>query len=77
MKYTVEKSLSDFDFWCGAKDNAHKLTIEEFDQLESMLPDIFGEEAPTETAINDLFWFDFESICEWLGLDPDEVESRE
>lgn len=77
MKYIVEKSLSNFDFWIGAKDNAHKLTIEELDQLESMLPDIFGEEAPTETAINDLFWFDFESICEWLGLDPDEVESRE
>ena len=76
MEYIVEKNLWNFEFWSGAKANAEKLTSDEMEKVESMLPDIFGK-IPTETEINDLFWFDFESICDWLGLDPDEVENRE
>ena len=76
MEYIVSKNLWNFDFWSGAKDNAEKLTSAEMDRLEAMLPDIFAE-TPTETQINDLFWFDFDSVCEWLGLDPEEVQNRE
>ena len=32
MKIYEEKSLTDFEFWSGAKDNATMLTIEELEQ---------------------------------------------
>lgn len=76
MYYKVEKNLFDFEFWSGAKVNAEKLTKDEMDRIENMMPDIFVN-TPTETEINDLFWFEFETICDWLGLDPEEVENRE
>ena len=75
MKYTVEESLSNFKFWSGAKTNAEKLTEEELDRVENMLPDLFGEEL-SEVQINDLFWFDFGYICELLGLTEEEVDNR-
>ena len=37
MKMYSEKSLSEFEFWSGAKDRAEKLTSEELDQIESTL----------------------------------------
>lgn len=67
MKYTVETDLSNFDFWSGAEDNAKKLTTEQLDNIESQLPDLFAE-TPTETEINDLFWFDFDTVLSLIGL---------
>lgn len=66
MTYQVENNLTNFEFWSGAKANAEMLTYEELDQLDTLLEDVFGE-IPTETQINDLFWFDFETVCELLG----------
>ena len=37
MKIYEEKSLADFEFWSGAKDNAAMLTIEELEQLGGLL----------------------------------------
>lgn len=66
MKYTVDKDLRNFDFWSGAVDNAKELTTEELDQLDGILPEYFGEEV-TDTDINDMFWFEFETIVHALG----------
>ena len=78
MQYIVEESLSNFKFWSGAVHNAEKLTNEELDRVEHYFVDLFGEEhIPTDTEINDMFWFEFDTVCECLGLDPDEVEERE
>lgn len=66
MKFTVDKDLRDFDFWSGAVDNAKELTTEELDQLDGILPEYFGEEV-TDTDINDMFWFEFETIVHALG----------
>lgn len=66
MKFTVDKDLRNFDFWSGAADNAKELTTEELDQLDGILPDYFGEEV-TDTDINDMFWFEFETIVHALG----------
>ena len=54
-----------------AKDNADKLTIEQFDELESMLDELYPD-GMTETQLNDLMWFDFDTIKNWLGLEEDE-----
>lgn len=78
MTMTIEKNLRDFHFWSGAAINAAKLTPEELDTLESELEDMIDEKEPwSTTEINDLMWFQFEDVCEWLGLDYEEVMARE
>lgn len=72
MKITTEKSLSNFEFWSGAKDSAAKLTCEQLDQVDDMLED-FCPEGMDEGEINDLFWFDFDTVCNWLGYESEEM----
>lgn len=76
MKIYKEESLSNFEFWSGAKDFAEKLTYNELDQIEAILTDTYPD-GMDETQINDLFRFEPETICDWLGLDYDEVMERE
>ena len=75
MQYICEKSLTNFEFWSGAKDRANLLTYSELEELDNQLEDFFNE-IPTETQINDLFWFNFDTICEWLGITEEELERR-
>lgn len=70
MKVFREMSLTNFQFWAGAKDNAAMLEYDELEQLEYMLEDIYPD-GMDEVLINDLMWFDFEQVCEWLGLELD------
>lgn len=67
MKYYVEDSLSNFEFWSGAKDNAELLSVEQLDMIEEMMEECAPEDGWSDTAINDMFSFDFDTICEWLG----------
>ena len=68
MTYTVEKPLSQFEFWSGAKERTDHLTTDQLDRLDDLLPEILGEN-PTDTAINDLFWFEDDYIAQLLGFD--------
>lgn len=79
MTMTIEKNLRDFHFWGGAASNAAKLTPEELDEIEAQLEELkdCNEEPWSITEINDIFWFQMEDICEWLGLDYEEVMARE
>lgn len=78
MTMTIEKKLRDFHFWSGAATNAAKLTYEELDELERQLEEIKGNDEPWSiTEVNDIMWFQFEDICDWLGLDYEEVMARE
>lgn len=63
VRYIVEESLENFHFWSGAKSNAKLLTSDEFETVEDYINDAFCED-PTDTAINDLFWFDFDFLWE-------------
>lgn len=74
MKVFSEISLVNFEFWSGAKDNAKQLTYEEMEELDYILEDIYPD-GVNETVINDLFWFDFNIVCEWLALELDENEN--
>ncbi len=76
MKIYREESLSGFEFWSGAKDFAEKLTDTEFDQIEDNLTELYPD-GMDETQINDLFWFEPETVCDWLGLDYNEVMERD
>lgn len=70
MKYTVDENLSNFKFWSGAKDRAELLTGSQLDEIGEALEVEFAdrENLPTDTEINDLFWFDFEYVCGLIGL---------
>lgn len=80
MTMTIEKKLRDFHFWGGAATNAAKLTPEELDNIEEQLEETLDwdrNEPYSTTEVNDFFWFNFETVCEWLGLDYEEVMARE
>ena len=68
MRIYSEISLRDFEFWSGAKDRAKYLTSEELDTIEDILEEVYPE-GMDETEVNDFFWFEDETLAEWLGFD--------
>lgn len=64
--YKEVNSYSDFDFWSGARDTVKYLTAEEIEEIFSMLEDAYPE-GMEETEVNDFFWFEDDTIAEWLG----------
>lgn len=75
MKIYKEESLSNFEFWSGAKDRVERLTNEDFDIIESEL-EIQYPEGMDETEINDMFWFEFDTIAQMLGYEDEEDFDR-
>lgn len=67
MKIVSDISLRNFQFWSGAKDTAAELTVEQLDQVEAILEDLYPD-GMTDTQINDLFWFESDTIREWVGI---------
>lgn len=77
MKIYKEESLKNFEFWSGACDRVKYLTDEELDTIESILEEC-NPEGMTETEINDFFWFEEDTIAEWLGYSSfDEIMDKE
>lgn len=75
MKLTREESLSNFDFWAGAADRVKHLTENELATIERELNELYPE-GMSDTFLNDLFWFDFDFICELIGTDEETVLDR-
>ena len=77
MRYQVEDNIHNFPFWSGAKDTIAELTIEEMNSLEALIEEIFYDELPTDTQINDFVWFERDTIAQHLGYDDfDELMHR-
>lgn len=74
MEYTKQLNLTEFDFWSGAKQ--HEFTYNELKKLEYIIEDLFHEKPPTETEINDLFWFEEEILCSFIGINFNEYLNR-
>lgn len=72
MKLYKEESISNFTFWSGAADHREYLTNDEMDTIESMIEELYPD-GMTETELNDLFWFDEDTIAEWLGYEDFEA----
>jgi hypothetical protein len=66
MKITSEISLENFEAWSGGADTMNELTAEELEQLESIIEDLYPD-GMDETQLNDLLWFERDTIAEWLG----------
>lgn len=72
MKIYREQSLSNFEWWIGAKNTAKKIDEElgekGWEELETILEEIYPE-GIDETQLNDILWFEPETIYEWLGIE--------
>ena len=68
MTITYELDLNRFEAWSGAKDTLERIQREgKCAELENVLEELYPD-GMTETELNDLLWFDSESIYEWLGI---------
>ena len=76
MKITSEISLRNFEGWSGAVDTLNTLTDEQKDALEANLEDLYPD-GMDETSLNDILWFENDTIAEWLGFDDWEDLERE
>ena len=77
MTITYELDLNSFEAWSGAKDTLDRIQREgKCSLLEQILEDIYPD-GMTETELNDLLWFDSESVYEWLGIRSEEQIENE
>lgn len=71
MRIIKEISLLDFEPWQGAVDTKEVIIennkVKDFDFI---VEDLFPN-GMTETQLNDLLWFDYELVFEWLNIDND------
>ena len=66
MKIYKEVSGTNFEFWSGARDTVKYLTDDEVEQIFNILEDCYPE-GMDETEVNDFFWFEDDTIADWLG----------
>ena len=68
MTITYELDLNSFQAWSGAKDTLERIQRDgKCVELENILEELYPD-GMTETELNDLLWFDSESVYEWLGI---------
>lgn len=68
MTITYELDLNTFEAWSGAKETLERIQRErKCGLLEQILDDIYPD-GMTETELNDLLWFEPETVYEWLGI---------
>nr|DAH91165.1 MAG TPA: hemolytic enterotoxin [Caudoviricetes sp.] len=68
MTITYELDLDSFKAWSVAVDTLDRVRREgKCEELEQQLEELYPD-GMTETELNDLLWFDSESVYEWLGM---------
>lgn len=68
IKYDVD--LENFEFWSGAKYTADVIKRNsDMGEIQRIIEDDFSydDRVPTETEINDLFWFEEDWLAQCLG----------
>lgn len=77
MTITYELNLQSFEAWSGAKDTLERIQREgKCDLLEQILEDTYPD-GMTETELNDLLWFESETVYEWLDIRSEEQIKKE
>ena len=68
MKYYIETSLENFEAWSGGRDTLDVLIEKGLcDTVEMFLEEVLGEDI-SDTAINDVLWFERDTIADWCGF---------
>lgn len=71
MKIISETEIKNFEFWSGGRDRALEIkSDEDWKTIEYMLEELYPE-GITDTQLNDIFWFDFDTLAEWLGYESE------
>ena len=66
-------SIAEFCPWAGAVNTWNRVTEhDKIDDLEVVLDEIYPD-GMSETELNDLLWFEPETVCEWVGIEYDEA----
>ena len=74
---TYELDLSKFEAWSGAVETLDRIRDEgKTDELEAMLEELYPD-GMSETELNDLLWFDSDTVYSWLGIKTDEEPEEE
>lgn len=78
MRIYSELDLNTFEAWSGAVNTLDRIRREgKCEELESILEENYPEGIINETELNDLLWFDSETVYEWVGLQTEsEIESE-
>lgn len=70
--------MRNFNFCKGARERVKYLTCEELDTIENILEELFADEPVTDDYIDNLFWFEEDTIAGWLSYSSfDEIMNRE
>ncbi len=68
MTIKSDISLENFGAWSGGRSTLDRIINEgKCGELESMLEDLYPD-GMTDTQLNDLLWFDSDTVFEWLGI---------
>ena len=68
MKIYSEINIADFKAWSGAINTLDRIIAEDkCDELEAILEDLYPD-GIDETGLNDLLWFDDETVFSRLGI---------
>lgn len=74
MKIYKEISLESFEAWGDAIGTLDKVReAGKCDELESIIEELYPD-GMSETDLNDLLWFEPETVYEWLGIEEEEEE---
>ena len=68
MRIYKECSLTDFEPWSGGADHFRVFTYGQLEQLEPLFEGMFPDGA-SETEVNDMLWFEADTLAEWLGFE--------
>lgn len=68
MRIICNGRLCYFDFYGGAKETADNLTREQILTIEEHLIELHPD-GMKDTELNDFFWFERDTIAEWLGFE--------
>ena len=76
MKIVSKISIANFEAWSGGKDTLDRIISEDkCDELEAILEELYPD-GMTDTQLNDLLWFEPETVFNWVGIRT-ESEIRE
>lgn len=71
MKIITETTIRNFKAWSGAVETVERIVEEGKSELFDNTIEELYPDGLTDTELNDLLWFEEETIYEWLGIESE------
>lgn len=75
IKIIEEINLADFEAWSGGAYTLQVLTLDQCEELEAILDELYPD-GMSDTELNDFLWFEDDYIAERLGFEDWEALER-